>query len=94
MQRQKEITKMTDEVISWRDLLVTDSDGLSRNLGMLVDTNKSLLSGVVMRDGKISEWKGFFISAPREEPSPDTPSVPVDWSGFGRHVPDGWLLVE
>ena len=66
-------------MLHWRKLIVTDSDG--DNWGELGDL-RDLRESAVVVDGKIDTWHGFFLSAPGEEPSHETPSVAVDWTGF------------
>ena len=71
------------EQISWRELIVTDTDGDSwQTLGELVDSAPANLDNAIIVDGRIDSWCGFFISAPDEDPDWDTPRNPVDWSGF------------
>jgi hypothetical protein len=70
-------------MINWKNLLVTDSDGDSwGELGAVVSSAPANLDGVVVENGAISEWNGFYLSAEDETPDWDTPRGAVDWTGF------------
>jgi hypothetical protein len=71
-------------MISWRELIVTDGrdNGQVGTLGNIVDNELMHIEDAEIRDGKILQWHGYFISAPGEDPDWDTPFVEVDWTGF------------
>ena len=67
---------------TWRDLIVTDDEGDTDNLGIMVDIGEFSLSNITLANGRIQTWDNRYISAPGEEPEWDTPRVPVNWDGF------------
>ncbi len=70
-------------MINWTNLQVTDSDNECwGSLGAIVASAPANLDGVVVEDGKISEWNGFFLHGEDETPDWDTPQIAVDWTGF------------
>jgi hypothetical protein len=71
------------EQINWTELVVTDSEGgCNDTLGDIVRASPANLDDATIEDGRISEWPGFFLSAPGEDPNWDTPRAEVDWTGF------------
>jgi len=74
-------------MISWRELLVTDNQGVTfGTLGGVVDDAPANLDDAIIVDGRITEWPDFFISATGEEPDHSTPQVAVDWTGFEKSL--------
>ncbi len=70
-------------MLNWRDLVVTNVEGDQTTLGQMVDMQDDGLSHIEsLRNGGIDVWYQYFISAPGEEPSDDTPHCDVDWTGF------------
>lgn len=73
----------TTETISWRDLIVTGSEGdVAGTLGWFVGNAPANLDDAKVEGGKVVEWPGFFLSAEGEEADWDTPKADVNWEGF------------
>lgn len=75
---------MTATTTTWNELIVTDAEGDQTTLRDIVSNCPANLDNAVIRDGRIQEWEGFFLSAPGEEPNWNTPLADVDWSGFSE----------
>lgn len=72
-------------MINWKDLIVTDAEGGTvGTLGEEVEAAGNSLRNIWFEDGKLVEWPQFFVSAPGEEPGPDSPREAVDWTGFSE----------
>jgi hypothetical protein len=70
-------------MISYTELIVTDAEGCcAGTLGDIVENAPANLDTATVRNGKITEWPQFFLSAEGEEAGWDTPRVAVDWTGF------------
>ena len=77
----------TTQTIHWRKLIVSTGNAAEgTELGIVTDTDDSSLLYVQVENGRIVSWPQFYISAPGEDPDWNTPSVPVDWTGFGQAV--------
>ena len=77
----------TTQTIHWRKLIVSTGNAAEgTELGIVTDTDDSSLLYVQVENGRIVSWPHLFISAPGEDPDWNTPSVPVDWTGFGQAV--------
>ena len=80
-------------MLNWKKLVVWNEGEEMGELGEMVETAPANLDNATITDGRISEWPGFFIAAPDEEPAWDTPHIEVDWEGFVEtraHV-CGWV---
>lgn len=70
-------------MLKWNELIVSDEDGaVGDTLGEFVNICPANLDNATIENGKITEWPGFMLSAPGEEPDWDTPVADVDWEGF------------
>lgn len=72
-------------MLNWRELVVTDGnwpDDTPDTLDNVVANNVHYLRRATIRDGRIDDWQGYYISAPDETPDWDTPKCEVDWAGF------------
>jgi hypothetical protein len=78
----REIERRRVTMVKWTELQVSDSDDKWGSLGELVNKAPANLDNADIIDGRIDSWPGMFIAAPGEEPDYDTPTVPVDWTGF------------
>lgn len=76
------LQKKKKHLINWKDLIVTDLDGYQYRLDRLIEFHDFSLTKIELKDGKISSWSQYLISAPEETPNWDTPKVEVDWTGF------------
>ncbi len=80
----------TMATIHWRELEVHDDDSAAGSLGAtalgeFVDDPDNVITDMdVKPDGSMGAWTDYFISRPGEEPDCDTPSGPVDWTGFAE----------
>jgi hypothetical protein len=69
-------------MINWKELIVTDAEGdCNENLESITKFSPSNLDNVVVVDGKITEWPGFFLSINKENISYKIPDN-IDWDGF------------
>lgn len=68
--------------MTWRELVVSDSDGAWGPLGELVENAPANLDDATIEHGMIVYWPGMFLAAPGEDPDWDTPRGEVDWAGF------------
>ena len=83
--------------MQWKNLIVWDADGIQGpTLGeYLGDCSASDADRItVADDGSLGEWSHFFVAAPGEAHSWDTPAGPVDWTGFREAVQEAALRVE
>lgn len=71
---------------NWYELTVTDAYGNNgETLGSMLTCCPASLDNATISNGKITEWPGFLLSAPGEDPDWDTPRGDVDWRGFRFH---------
>lgn len=69
-------------MITWRELIVTNTEGEQTALGDALEKTPQLLDSASIENGELQLWGQHYLSAPGEEPEWDTPRVPVDWTGF------------
>lgn len=68
--------------MKWSELHMTDSDGQSGP----IDTGTIAPYVELNEDDSLRAVHGFFIHAPGEAPSWETPGQAVDWSGFAEAI--------
>lgn len=72
----------TIDVLNWRDLIVTDADGMTCELGAYVDGGNVTEDIELDADGSIARWDGYAVATPGEDADWNTPRREVNWDGL------------
>ena len=73
-------------MIHWSDLMISVGGNCDRLTTALEGENQLVEHLELNPNESIKSWPGAFVHALGEEPSWDTPSADVDWSGFREAV--------